>query len=176
MSPGHLFPFFDVSLFRFFMHSKHRRIRDAEETTFSLHRPWSPGWLFQPCSGPTNVRIWLINDTVCSKLRLSIYLLEAGSPDSAQGLQIVNCVIYEPAVWASTTHECDSMWPLWVWFVKLPCYPPTLKVLISHLTGRKLSVQRRIVSGDWFHSLCTLLKILKIPIARIIASNYYSWF
>lgn len=159
MFPGHLSYFFNVSLFRFFMYRKHWGIWDAKETAFSLHWPWSPGWLFQPCPGSTNIRIWLTDDIVCSKLRLSFYLLEARSADSTQGLCLVHWTTSQLALWAPMTHECDSTWLLCVWFVELPWYPPGLKVLISQvvwLKGRKLSMHRRIISGDFIHcALCS---------------------
>ena len=73
MSPDHLFYFFNISFFRLFVHWEHWGIGDAEEAAFSLHRPWGPCWLFQPCPGSADPRVWLMAGGVCPELGLNIH-------------------------------------------------------------------------------------------------------
>lgn len=73
MSPDHLFYFFNVSFFRLVMYWEHWGIGDAEEAAFSLHRPRGPCWLFQPCPGSTDPRVWLMAGGVCPELGLNIH-------------------------------------------------------------------------------------------------------
>lgn len=73
ISPDHLFYFFDVSFFRLFVHWEHWGIGDAEEAAFSLHRPWGPCWLFQPCPGSADPGVWLMAGGVCPELGLNIH-------------------------------------------------------------------------------------------------------
>ena len=73
MSPITFYFCIYVPFFRLFVRWEHWGIGDAEEAAFSLYRPWGPCWLFQPCSGSANPRVWLMAGGVCLALGLNIH-------------------------------------------------------------------------------------------------------